>query len=644
MRTMSSLILSKGTKVILILFGIISNVYSQTDSSLLIYNLQTDTIDWQALPHEYWQILEDKSKNLTIDQVSSLPFQRQFKDSAVFVDSKVNSYWLRFHVKNVMDRDARIAINTYWDFIDTYISRNGNNWLHFTGGFNQKWNKKDGLKFGNIIPQIVKPGEELLVYQRLFKNQPGLYPEYGVVIICTEKYIDENYVKLVESRKIIFNLNDIRFTFYSGLLLIVALFNLYFFKISKINSFLYFGLFTLFHSINNLTVTLSNYLFWYAAGFKNLASVLTILWIPAQFYLFQFVRCFFEVKTTYPRWDVFLWTLSIVLIPIQLLRSYFYVSQTVNALSNIIMIPGYNYMAVYIPLLITLLLFIRRSNNNKYFKVIIIGSLPYFLVNSLSNLYNFIIHIRSVFKFNQLAGSIFFQPMEILTMLWFALCFSYILMSLYNALKQQIAETEIIALKAQMNPHFMFNCLNSIDSFIQTNDKYHASMYLNSFSRLLRNVLESSKSNTVPIAKDIETLKLYIELEELRHENKFKTEYTIDDSIYEEDMKVPPLIIQPFVENAIIHGLINKDTPTGLLRIVIEKVTKGIRYTISDNGIGRIASSKINQNYKSHYGTQLSYDRVKLFNKEETASVIIEDLYTNQQPAGTKVTVTLNTL
>ncbi|MEI9957454.1 MAG: histidine kinase [Ferruginibacter sp.] len=125
-------------------------------------------------------------------------------------------------------------------------------------------------------------------------------------------------------------------------------------------------------------------------------------------------------------------------------------------------------------------------------------------------------------------------------------------------LKQKIAETEMAALKAQMNPHFMFNCINSIDAFIHSNDKYNATLYLNKFAKLLRNVLESSKQNTVTINKDIDTLKLYIELEELRHENKFKTVFNIDPELMNSDYKVPPLVVQPFVENAILHGLNNR--------------------------------------------------------------------------------------
>jgi ligand-binding sensor domain-containing protein len=211
------------------------------------------------------------------------------------------------------------------------------------------------------------------------------------------------------------------------------------------------------------------------------------------------------------------------------------------------------------------------------------------------------------------------------------------------ALQQKISDTEMAALKAQMNPHFMFNCINSIDAFIHSNDKYNATLYLNKFAKLLRNILDSSKQHTVTLSKDIDTLKLYIEMEELRHENKFKTTFAVNEEILNSDYKVPPLIVQPFVENAILHGLKNKEGEDGILLIDIDKVNEKLQYTITDNGIGRAAAQKLMQNKESHYGMQMSYDRIKLFNKEKTAAVTIKDLYSNGAAVGTAIIVTLNT-
>jgi anti-sigma regulatory factor (Ser/Thr protein kinase) len=207
-------------------------------------------------------------------------------------------------------------------------------------------------------------------------------------------------------------------------------------------------------------------------------------------------------------------------------------------------------------------------------------------------------------------------------------------------LKQRIAETEMMALRAQMNPHFIFNCINSIDALILSNDKYQATIYLNKFAKLLRNILDSSKQNTVTLAKDLDTLQLYIDLEQLREENKFTARIDADEALLQDDFKVPPLIIQPYVENAIIHGLKHRKDNNGILVIRVSKQQECIEYVIEDNGVGRMAATNGLRKGPS-YGMQMSRDRVKYFNNEEDASVTVTDLQQNGEPAGTKVQVLL---
>ncbi len=211
-----------------------------------------------------------------------------------------------------------------------------------------------------------------------------------------------------------------------------------------------------------------------------------------------------------------------------------------------------------------------------------------------------------------------------------------------SELKQNIAETQMQVLRSQMNPHFIFNSLNSIDAYIQSNDKYNATLYLNKFAKLIRNLLDSSKEYIVTFSKDAETLKLYVELELQRSENKFTAEIKIDDELMNSDYKVPPLIIQPFVENAIIHGLRNRDDNKGKLSINISKTEQRIIYVITDNGIGRAAAEKIHTGKGNSYGVEMTCDRVRLFNKESVPSVQITDLYENNKAAGTRIEVQLN--
>jgi len=133
-----------------------------------------------------------------------------------------------------------------------------------------------------------------------------------------------------------------------------------------------------------------------------------------------------------------------------------------------------------------------------------------------------------------------------------------------------IAETEMKALRAQMNPHFIFNSLNSISDYIQRHDIKKADEYLTAFARLMRHILENSENSMVKLADDIYALQLYMELEALRLNKKFEYNIIIDESIDKENTLLPPLILQPFVENSIWHGLTQKEG-IGKIKVHIKK-------------------------------------------------------------------------
>jgi len=218
------------------------------------------------------------------------------------------------------------------------------------------------------------------------------------------------------------------------------------------------------------------------------------------------------------------------------------------------------------------------------------------------------------------------------------------------AFKQKIAETQMQALRAQMNPHFIFNSLSSIENFIMKNDKLQASDYLSKFASLIRMILDSSRNELVPFTKDIEALHLYIELEQLRFGNKFCYECITDSELKEGDYKVPPLLIQPYVENAIIHGLAGS-IKSGLKLTVTAKLEDGyIIYSIADNGIGRERSSQYKQQNKpSHVsmGMQITEQRISIFNKQKNADgeAVVSDLYSNNgEPSGTDVHVKIKAI
>ena len=207
------------------------------------------------------------------------------------------------------------------------------------------------------------------------------------------------------------------------------------------------------------------------------------------------------------------------------------------------------------------------------------------------------------------------------------------------------AEAQLKSLRLQMNPHFLFNSLNSIQQIILTGDEKAATLYLSKFSRLLRLVLSHSDKEKVTLKEEIETLKLYVELESLRFKQSFHYEITCDETIDTDEIKIPTLLIQPFVENAIWHGLLHKEGSRFLTIKFTEDSKENIICLIKDNGIGRKASKKMN-GQKSHEskGIAVAEQRLKTYNKQHflKSKVSIEDLKDIQGNAlGTKVTLTL---
>jgi ligand-binding sensor domain-containing protein len=211
--------------------------------------------------------------------------------------------------------------------------------------------------------------------------------------------------------------------------------------------------------------------------------------------------------------------------------------------------------------------------------------------------------------------------------------------------KVLLANNELKALRAQMNPHFIFNALNSIQHFIMTSDEQGASKYLNKFAKLIRSILNNTEKSSVSLKDEVESLRLYIELEMLRFENKFDYEINVNADVDLDFYEVPTLLIQPYVENAIIHGLVPKSRD-GHLRINISIENNFIVCVITDNGIGRQRSAELKANSvkKGHrsLGMKITRDRLELLNSvhNSSLSVNIIDLYDEKnEPVGTKVEI-----
>lgn len=205
----------------------------------------------------------------------------------------------------------------------------------------------------------------------------------------------------------------------------------------------------------------------------------------------------------------------------------------------------------------------------------------------------------------------------------------------------RIAELELTALRSQMNPHFIFNALGSIQYFIQTQETDKADNYLSDFAMLMRKILESSKSKFITLKEEAELLRLYIGLEKIRFEEVFDYTLIIDPEI-ELDNPVPPMVIQPFVENAINHGIFNLKERKGELTIYFKYLSdQRIQCIIEDNGIGRKTSQLLKKSNHKSRGMEIVNERVNTINQlsEVKVSMEIQDKYKEGKPLGTKVVI-----
>jgi PAS domain S-box-containing protein len=208
---------------------------------------------------------------------------------------------------------------------------------------------------------------------------------------------------------------------------------------------------------------------------------------------------------------------------------------------------------------------------------------------------------------------------------------------------KKINEMRLMALRSVMSPHFIFNVLNSIQYFIAKNDRLNAIHYLSTFSKLIRSILNHSVITKIALADELEMLKNYVQLESTRFESKFNFVLDVSPEVDVESVEVPSLLIQPYVENAIIHGLYNKRSP-GTLWIRVVQESDNVIFEIEDNGVGRAEAMRVRQkNFPGHQslGLRLTEERLKLIRQENKAGFEVEDLVDAEGPAGTRVRISI---
>ena len=223
-----------------------------------------------------------------------------------------------------------------------------------------------------------------------------------------------------------------------------------------------------------------------------------------------------------------------------------------------------------------------------------------------------------------------------------------IVFTVYDRHKQLKQEKKILTLeqdmlRMQMNPHFIFNSLNSIKLYIINNEKENAVYYLNKFAKLIRKILMASSEREIPLSNELDTMELYMNIENIRFSNAIEFNILIDKNVNASNIKVPSLILQPFIENALWHGLSSKEEDKKIEVKVEKNKKRHITISITDNGVGRKVSKEINKQKTlkpKSFGIELTKERLENFSKRYTNmyNIKIEDLHDKQGNAsGTKI-------
>jgi two-component system LytT family sensor kinase len=225
------------------------------------------------------------------------------------------------------------------------------------------------------------------------------------------------------------------------------------------------------------------------------------------------------------------------------------------------------------------------------------------------------------------------------------LALTYFLIKNIREKQRSNMRIRLASLRSEMNPHFIFNSLNSVNGFISQNEEIKANRYLSDFSKLMRTVLNNSNNESITLDEELKSLEIYLSLEHSRFPDKFDYQLNVDAGLDTREIGVPPMLIQPYIENAIWHGLRYMENK-GNLDVKLSEVNNALVVTISDDGIGRAKSKALKTEHQKDYksaGMSKTKERLELLNKlyDKDYEVIVEDLMLNNEAQGTRVTLKL---
>lgn len=637
---------------------------AQTVPSLIIDGQQPSFLDISP----YTEFYEDKSGDTlsfsAIQKQLFLPFSQKRNERTTNADHPLIITWLRFRIRNTNPTDTLRLFYDCWQgkFITVYE----NNRPIAYGGFGRPRHK--GVPNTSAVLLRIPPVQQHVYYVQSVSQIMSVLPIVSLLYQPEEAYKRTLENAYLESPLLLV------LALIAGSLLFMSLFAFYYYRLNRDKAYLYYGIYTF----------IGFYLAVQHADDRFGLDVLRLPVIPASllivFYTF-FMSHLLALPTQQPR----IWLMLKLLLGVVFIEEIWTVLETLT--DSLFFSSNVFYRFKLIPAWVVTLLLIaaifRTQVSVKNF--LLAGVMSLLCLVFIPQFLNpFVTNIPPQIEIFVNDPGFWIMLGIAVEALCFALALAYRgrLVELENTslratytqeledklaqrtheiqeqsrlleaqhirqlelgFEQKLAETEMTALRAQMNPHFIFNCLNSIKLYATENDAAKASVYLTKFSRLIRLVLENSRSERVTLQNELDALQLYLAMEAMRFKDKLRFDIIVDEKLDTEFVKIPPLLLQPYVENAIWHGLMHKLEGGKVVVRVEQPQDNRLRVTIADDGIGRAEAAALKSKSatpKKSFGMNVTSERIALINQlyKTCTHVQISDLVDSEgHPAGTEV-------
>lgn len=546
-------------------------------------------------------------------------------------------YWLKFSVENPTNQkiSALFSVDGHKELI---VYRKIQNRYVEIGKGNQTQlpNERPFRYDERYIPLTFDPNEtyDLLVF---LTKQPNLYLKIEPQLVSFNwEYRDKVRSFFDEYFYLMFN------GFYLAVLFFVGVYVLILYFIERRIYYLYYGLYLIFLLLFGFWSTEhSPYFRFFQSYFPILkfTSNNNMYVLISNIFYYLFIREFLEVEKIAKRLNkvilIFVLGFMLPLLAVDVVANFVIQNHSFSLNIWLISQPIIAIFGIYG----TIEIFRLKGALARYIKLGTLALLIGALIGFAEQLWlpkptNFVIF--------RLVPSIAFDVGVLIEILFFTTALGYksfLIQREQNSLLKAVKESELQTLRSQINPHFIFNSLNSIKSYILKHKPKEAAEYLTDFSTLMRSILQYSKEQLIGLSDELETTLLYIKLEQLRFEDNFEFIYECDETIDTAEVMIPPLLLQPYIENAIKHGLMNKEGKR-ILQILVKKHQNFIEITIDDNGIGRQRASQLHKNTPKHQsmGMNINKERIELLNITNDFDIKIEII---DKTEGTKVRIDL---